>query len=68
MKYTLSNISFDTAFKIVLLVFIAYFLFLLTKIAMQLKDNSDVGRYQFHTDNPYLLDTKTGVIKRYPRP
>lgn len=68
MKYTLSKISFDTLFKVILLVFIAYFLFLLTKISMQLKDNSDVGRYQFHTDNPYLLDTKTGVIKRYPRP
>lgn len=68
MKYTLSKISFDTLFKVILLVFIAYFLILLTKISMQLKDNSDVGRYQFHTDNPYLLDTKTGVIKRYPRP
>lgn len=68
MKNTFSKISFDTLFKVILLVFIGYFLFLLTKISMQLKDNSDVGRYQFHTDNPYLLDTKTGVIKRYPRP
>lgn len=68
MKYTLSKINFDTLFKVILLVFITYFLFLLTKISMQLKDNSDVGRYQFHTDKPYLLDTKTGVIKRYPRP
>lgn len=68
MKYSLSKISFNTLFKVILLVFIAYFLFLLTSIAMQLKGSSDVGRYQFHNDNPYLLDTKTGVIKRYPRP
>lgn len=68
MKYNLSRISFDAIFKVILLVFIAYFLFLLNNIAEQLKDNSDIGRYQFHTDNPFILDTKTGVVKRYPRP
>jgi len=68
MKYSFSKISFDKFFKIVILVFIEYFLLLLTTISIQLKENSDVGRYQFHNDNPYILDTKTGVIKRYPRP
>lgn len=68
MKYNLSKISFDAIFKFILLVFIAYFLFLLTNIAKQLKDNSDIGRYQLDPDSPFMLDTKTGVVKRYPRP
>jgi hypothetical protein len=64
----LNKISFDILFKITLLVFIAYFLFILTNITIQLKDNADIGRYQFHTEERYILDTKTGSIKKYSRP
>lgn len=68
MKYGLSKISFDVIFKFTLLIFIAYFLILLTNISKRLATDSEVGRYQFHPDNPFILDTKTGVVKRYSRP
>ena len=68
MKMNLSTISFDILFKITLLVFIAYFLFILTNITKQLKENADIGRYQFHTEQRYILDTKTGTVKKYSIP
>jgi len=68
MKYNVSNLSFDTLFKIVLLIFIAYFLVLLTIISNQLRNKSEIGRYQFHIDRPYILDTKTGEVKKYKTP
>ncbi len=65
MKYSLAKISLDRLFKILLLIFIAYFLILLTSIAIQINKNSEVGRYQFHNDNRYILDTKSGEVRRY---
>ena len=65
MKYNWNNLGFDAFFKITLLIFIAYFLILLTNISFQLSSKSEIGRYQFHMDKTYLLDTKTGVVKKY---
>ncbi len=55
--------TFDIVFKIVLLIFIGYFLFLLTNIATTLQNSSDVGRYQFDKDGQNVIDTKTGKTK-----
>lgn len=68
MNYSRTKISFDTFFKILLLIFIAYFLYLLTLISMAMKNNADVGRYQFRNEGPYILDTKTGEVKRFKTP
>ena len=57
------QLSFDTIFKTVLLLFIGYFLFLLTHIANTMRNNNEVGRYQFHNDRVLIIDTKTGVTK-----
>lgn len=59
----LKTLNFDVVFKTILLFLIAYFLFLLTNIAKQLKIPSDIGRYQFHTDKEIIIDTKTGETK-----
>jgi len=55
--------TFDMVFKTALLLFIGYFLFLLTNIAAIMRNNSEVGRYQFDKDGVYVLDTKTGKTK-----
>lgn len=57
------QLTFDTIFKTVLLLFIGYFLFLLTNIATTVRNNSEVGRYQFDKDGSYVIDTKTGKTK-----
>ena len=57
------QLSFDTIFKTVLLLFIGYFLFLLTHIANTMRINTEVGGYQFHNDRVLIIDTKTGVTK-----
>lgn len=49
MKYNLNKISFHSFFKFMLLIFIGYFLYLLTVITMQVKNNSEIGRYRFDT-------------------
>ena len=64
MKYNLTKINFDIFFKFMLLIFIAYFLYLLTLIAIQLKNNAEIGRYQFNQDTYYLIDTKTKKKKK----
>ncbi|WP_295231402.1 hypothetical protein [Sediminibacterium sp.] len=64
----LSKNNFDVLFKIILLVFVTYFLYILANIAMQIRDNADIGRYQFHSEERYILDTKTGIVKKYPLP
>ena len=57
------QLNFDSVFKTVLLLSIGYFLFLLTNVIATMRDNSEVGRYQFDKDNAYVLDTKTGKTK-----
>lgn len=64
MKYNFNKISFHSFFKFMLLIFIGYFLYLLTVITMQVKNNSEIGRYRFDTDTHFLIDTKTGKIVR----
>jgi hypothetical protein len=59
----LRKLSFDTVFKTILILFIGYFLFLLTNIANTMRNNSEVGRYQFDKDGTYVIDTKTGKTK-----
>lgn len=59
----LRKISFDTVFKTILILFIGYFLFLLTNIATTMRNNSEVGRYQFDKDGSFVIDTKTGNTK-----
>lgn len=54
------QLGFDRIFKIILLVFVAYFLFLLTCVVVSLKNNSEIGRYQFDKSGSYIIDTKTG--------
>lgn len=64
MKFKISQISFDTIFKTVLMFFLVCLLFLLNKISNQIDKNADVGRYQFdNTRRPYVIDTKTGTLK-----
>ena len=57
------QLTFDMVFKTGLLLFIGYFLFLLTNIVTTMRNNSEVGRYQFDKDGAYVLDTKTGKTK-----
>lgn len=64
MKYNLNKMNFDSFFKFILLIFIGYFLYLLTVITMQIKNNSEIGRYRFDTETHFLIDTKTGKIAR----
>lgn len=54
----MKKISFDTLFKIAVLLLAAYFLIILTIIA----DNLENERYQFKTDSHEILDTKTGKL------
>ena len=68
MKFSLTKISFDKVFKGMLVISIAYILYLLTVIAIQLKSNADVWRYQFRNEGPYILDTKTGEVKKFRAP
>jgi len=68
MKFNLNNLSFAKFFKIALLIFIAYFLLLLTLISNQLRSKSEIGRYQLHIDKPFIIDTKTGEVKKYKFP
>lgn len=63
MKYNLKAIGFDKFFKVILLICIGYFLFLLTIIVRQIEKKSEVGRYQFHNEGYLIIDTKTGVTK-----
>ncbi len=65
MKYNLSKINFDVLFKTLFLFFIAYFLYLLTLISIQMKNNTDVGRYQFMNDSRLIIDTKTGKVTHF---
>ena len=58
----LRKLSFAVVFKTILILFIGYFLFLLTNIATTMRNNSEVGRYQFHNDRDLILDTKTGIL------
>lgn len=60
MRFSLKEIAFEKLFKLILLVFIAYFLFLLTVIVF--KGGTDVGRYQFRNDGRLVIDTKTGRV------
>ena len=57
------HLTFDKIIKTVLLLFICYFLFLLTKIATTMQNNSEVGRYQFDNDGHYVIDSKTGETR-----
>jgi hypothetical protein len=57
------KLSFDIVFKTILLLFIGYFLFLLTNIASTMRTNSEVGRYQFDKDGSFVIDSKTGKTK-----
>lgn len=57
----MKKISFDTFFKIFILLLSAYLLFILTKLV----DNLENGRYQFSTSDETILDTKTGIIYYY---
>lgn len=59
----LRKLSSDIVFKTILVLFIGYFLFLLTNIATTMRNNSEVGRYQFDKDGTYVIDTKTGKTK-----
>lgn len=68
MKLDLTKITFDKVFKVMVVILIAYFLYLLTMIAIQLKNKADVGRYQFRNEGPLILDTKTGEVKRFRIP
>jgi hypothetical protein len=64
MKYILRRITFDKVFKTIMIIFIGYFLLLLTSTLNQLRLNSDNGRYQQYGQTHYIIDTKTGIIKR----
>lgn len=55
--------TFDRIFKTVLLIFISYFLFLLSNIASTMRINSEIGRYKLGNDGLAAIDTKTGKIK-----
>jgi len=61
MKSIAKQITFDKLFKVFLLISLGYFLILFTNISRQLKENSDVGRFQF-IDRHHVIDTKTGAI------
>lgn len=56
--------SFDIFFKLALLLFAVYFLFILTKIANSMDKASEIGRYQFNPKEWQVIDTKTGIISR----
>lgn len=65
MKYSFLKNRFDMIFKIILLLFVAYFLYLLTLIVMLQKTNSDIGRYQFRNEGRLIIDTKTGKVTAF---
>jgi hypothetical protein len=62
------KLSSNGIFKVMILIFTAYFLYVLTLIAMQMRRNEDVGRYQFRAEGFFIIDTKTGEVKRFARP
>ncbi len=63
----MKNISFDTIYKVIILILSLYFLVLLTILTINISSNSEVGRYQFHPTELKVLDTKTGVVTKVPR-
>lgn len=58
-----SVITFDKAVKIISLFFICWFLILLTIMVCQMAKKAEIGRYQFHQNHGYKIDTKTGKTK-----
>lgn len=56
----LRNLTFDKFFKIALLLLISYFLFILIEISRTMRQNVDVGRFQFEHQGFRIFDTKTG--------
>jgi len=56
----LKKLTFDVIFKTLLLSSIVYFLILLTNIAIIMKNNLEVGRYQLDHSGNFIIDTKTG--------
>ncbi len=63
MLKLIKQLTFNIVFKTLLLLFVGYFLFLLNNIAMTMRINSEVGRYQFHNDRYRIIDTKTGATQ-----
>lgn len=63
MKTIFDKINFNLLFKIAILISITYFLYVLTLIATHLKNNEDVGRFQYHNQEFLYMDTKTGTTK-----
>ncbi len=58
------KISFNNFFKIIILFLVAYFLVLIMEIKNQMEKNIEIGRYQFSVDRHFIIDTKTGEVKR----
>lgn len=54
--------TFDGIFKILVVLMLGYFLFLLNKISDKAEPSNEVGRYHFSNDGNYILDTKTGHV------
>ena len=62
MPYNFQKINFDIIFKTMLLILVAYFLVILTKISNNMQKESEVGRYIYHPENNSAFDTKTGKL------
>ena len=64
----MKKINYELLFRPLVLLSIAYFLFLLTIIAKSVSEKSGIGRYQFNTEGTRILDTKTGEFKKMRSP
>lgn len=54
--------TFDSIFKLLVLVMLGYFLFLVNKTSSNKEAIIEIGRYQFHSTDNFVLDTKTGTV------
>ncbi len=56
-----SKLNFNSVLKIILIIYLGYFLFLLTIIVYTHKNGSEIGRYQIVENTNYMFDSKTGM-------
>ncbi len=58
-----SKLNFNSIFKFFLIIYLGYFLVLLTIIVNTYKNGSEIGRYKHVENTNFVLDTKTGTAK-----
>ena len=57
-----SKLNFNSILKIILIIYLGYFLILLTFFVTSYKNGSEIGRYENNAAIDFIFDTKTGTF------